>query len=426
LTKERELLLRGDVQPLAATPSESSVRSATAPDRARCDGVVCFAGVDWWYHSRGHSECQIVSRLASRVPVVWVNSIGMRAPSPGKTELAVRRWLRKLRSTVKGVRRDSSGMWIVSPIFVPRYTPRAVELNGMLLSAQVDLLCRGLGVRRPSVWATIPTVAGAVERRRWTSVVFNRCDAFSTFPEVDAALIQSLEERLLSRADHVLYVNRLLFERERSRVRDARWIGHGVDFEHFASARGSRDAATAPMALRSLRRPIVGYYGALDDYTIDLDLLVKTARRIRPATLLLVGFLAMDIRKLLAEPNVVHFGPVPYADLPAWAAQFDVAIMPWQKSQWIEGCNPIKLKEYLALGFPIVTTRFRELEPYESLVYGADSHDEFLRGIDAALAESDASLVASRRRAVAEDSWDALADRAAQLLGVPPAIPEGV
>src|SRR5262249_53208260 len=151
---------------------------------------------------------------------------------------------------------------------------------------------------------------------------------------VDAPLIQSLEERLLARADHVLYVNRILFERERSRVRDAHWIGHGVDYEHFAGARG--DAAPAPMALRSLRRPIVGYYGALDDYTIDLDLLVKTARRIRPATLLLVGFLAMDIRKLLAEPNVVHLGPVPYAELPAWAAQFDVAIMPWRRNEWIE------------------------------------------------------------------------------------------
>jgi hypothetical protein len=166
------------------------------------DGIVCFAAVDWWYHNRGHSECQILSRLARRVPVLWVNSIGMRAPSPGKTELVLHRYVRKLKSTVKGLRRDqASGMWVYSPIFVPRYTRRMVELNGRLVHAQVSLLCRKLRVRRPAVWATIPTCAPAVERGNWSRVLFNRSDEFSAFPEADAALIAPLEQRLLRRAD---------------------------------------------------------------------------------------------------------------------------------------------------------------------------------------------------------------------------------
>ncbi|MBI1849673.1 MAG: glycosyltransferase [Planctomycetes bacterium] len=413
------------MQPLMNATDEAPAifagdRQATKGKVATCDGVVCYAGVDWWYHNRGHSECQIISRLAKRVPVVWVNSIGMRTPVLGKTELAFRRYFRKIKSTLKGVRRDPSGMRVVSPLFIPRYSKRAVEANGVLLSAQVRLLCRWLGIRRPSAWVTVPTTVAAVERGRWQSIVFNRCDAFSTFPEVNSKLIQSLEHRLLDRADHVIYVNRLLYEHERPRVKSAEYIGHGVDFDHFARARSARDRRLAPDAILALHRPIIGYYGSLDDYTIDLDLLVKVARHVSPATLLLIGFEAMDLRRLLAEPNVVYLGPVPYGELPAYAAQFDVAIMPWQRNEWIEGCNPIKLKEYLALGFPIVTTRFRELEPYEHLVYAANTHEEFLRGIDRALVECDCDLVASRRRAVAQDSWDALADRVADLLLVPP------
>ncbi len=75
----------------------------------------------------------------------------------------------------------------------------------------------------------------------------------------------------------------------------------------------------------------------------------------------MIGPKAMDISRLQAEPNVVYLGPVQYAKLPAYAAQFNVALMPWLQNEWIKGCNPIKLKEYLALGFPVVAMRFPEL-----------------------------------------------------------------
>ena len=73
--------------------------SATANEPS--DSIVAFGGIDWWYHNRGHSECQILKRLADEMPVLWINSIGMRAPSPGKTELPMNRYIRKLKSTLK-------------------------------------------------------------------------------------------------------------------------------------------------------------------------------------------------------------------------------------------------------------------------------------------------------------------------------------
>jgi hypothetical protein len=406
--------------------STASARPTDAPSapvrsaQAAADGVVCFAAVDWWYHNRGHSECQIMSRLAKRAPVLWVNSIGMRAPAPGKTELVLHRYVRKLKSTLKGLRRDEgTGMWVYSPIFIPKYSRGMVELNGRLVGAQVRALLRKLKIRRPAVWATVPTCAPMVERGRWAASVWNRSDEFSAFPEADASLIAPLEQRLLRACDHAVYVNRLLFERERGSVKSAEFIGHGVDFEHFAGARpGVNPPDECPEELRSLPRPIVGFYGALDDYTVDLELLIKAARHIKPATLLIIGPKAMDISRLEAEPNVKYLGPVPYAALPKYAAQFDVALMPWLQNDWIKGCNPIKLKEYLSLGFPVVSINFHELEQYAHLVYGADSHDEFLQGINRALEERDPALVEQRRAAVRNDSWDALADRAAKLLGL--------
>jgi len=385
------------------------------------DGVVCYAGLDWWYHNRGHSECQIMRRLARRVPVLWVNSIGMRLPTPGKTELTLARYARKLRSTLKGLRRDPCGLWVYSPLFVPRYSPAAVELNGRLLDLQVRWLRRRIGIRRPSLFITMPTACAAAERSQYVRTVFNRADAFSEFPEVDSRLIAGLEARLLACADEVLYVSDVLFERERTRARRAHFLDHGVDFEHFASARSaSGPCRPAPEAIADLPRPLIGFYGALDDYVIDLDLMVRVARAFPKATLLVIGPKAMEIGRLLAEPNVCYLGPVPYEQLPEYAAHFNVGIMPWLQNEWIRGCNPIKLKEYLALGFPIVSMRFPQLASYEDLVHAVDDADAFVRAVAAALATDDPAAAERRRASVRNASWDAIADRVGELLQLSP------
>lgn len=384
---------------------------------ATVNGVVCFAGVDWWYHNRGHSECQIMKRLGARMPVLWVNSIGMRLPSSGKTELPLRRYLRKLRSTLKFLRRDASGMWVYSPLFVPIYKPWAFKLNGILLALQIKPICTWIRLRKPAVFITVPTAAMAAERVAKGKMVFNRSDEFSAFREADADAIRPLELRLLSRSDTVIYVNRGLLEREQSLTRDARYLGHGVDWTHFAV---ERENTIAPDAIKSLPKPIVGFYGALDDYTVDLELMIKVARHLKQGTLLVIGPKAMDISRLEAEPNVRYLGPIPYADLPTYAAHFDVALMPWLQNEWIAACNPIKLKEYLAMGFPVVTTKFAELKPYEHLVYPAATHEQFLAGVDCALVENDPAQREQRRQSVRADSWDAAADRVAEMLNLPP------
>ena len=386
------------------------------------DGVVCYAALDWWYHNRGHSECQIMRRLARRVPVLWVNSIGMRLPTTGKTELTLARYARKLRSTLKGLRRDPCGLWVYSPLFVPRYSPAAVELNGRLLDLQVRWLRRRIGIRRPSLFITMPTACAAAERSQYVRTVFNRADAFSEFPEVDSRLIAGLEARLLARADEVLYVSDVLFERERTRARRAHFLDHGVDFEHFASARSaSGPCRPAPEAIADLPRPLIGFYGALDDYVIDLDLMVRVARAFPKATLLVIGPKAMEIGRLLAEPNVCYLGPVPYEQLPEYAAHFNVGIMPWLQNEWIRGCNPIKLKEYLALGFPIVSMRFPQLASYEDLVHAVDDAGAFVSAVAAALATDDPAAAERRRASVRNASWDAIADRVGELLRLSPA-----
>jgi len=376
------------------------------------DGVIAFAGVDWWYHNRGHSECQIMRRLGAEVPVLWVNSIGMRTPTPGKSDLVLRRYARKLRSTLKGLRRDESGMWVLSPLFIPRYTARWLRINGWFLRAQIRFACRRVGIHQPAVWITIPTAAHGIDKH-WRPIVFNRSDEFSAFPEVDHDLIAHLERNLLSGTDHVLYANHELMDSEVDVANQPEFLGHGVDFDHFAGGASLPE----PEGLSKLPRPLIGFYGALDDYTIDLDLMIATARGNPHATLLVIGPQQMDLDRLVNEPNVVYLGPVPYEELPAYSARFDIGIMPWLDNDWIRRCNPIKLKEYLATGFPIATTDFPELEPYRHLIHVGIGTDGFVSAVRSALDET-ADISELRRDSVRASGWDDIADRVAALLRV--------
>jgi glycosyltransferase involved in cell wall biosynthesis len=387
-----------------------------------CDSVVFWGNVDWWYHNRGHSTTRIATRIARRVPTLWVNSIAMRLPVPGRTEISFQRYARKLRSLCKGLQRDpDSGMWVYSPRFLPRYTPGGLEFNGKYVARQVTRVLQKLNLHHPAAWIAMPTIAPAVQRMTWRTTVFDRCDDFAAFPEADHDLVVEMENRLLQLCDHAAYVNTELFERERDKVAQAHLLGHGVDFARFANARPVDRALPEPPApLRDLPKPLVGFYGGLDDYRMDLPLMIAIARHIAPATLVLIGPKQMDLRKLLAEPNVKWVNQLPPQELPIYAAHFDVGIIPFLVNDFNLRCTPVKLKEYLALGYPTVAMRLPAFEPYNELIHLADSHEAFLASLDAALQEPDRiTRTQQRRDAVKSHSWDLIADRAAVMLRVP-------
>lgn len=99
-----------------------------------------------------------------------------------------------------------------------------------------------------------------------------------------------------------------------------------------------------------MHRPVVGFFGGLDDHTSDIALVTEAARRATDMTFVFVGSVSADVSGLRALPNVQLLGQRPYEQIPHYGKCFDVAIMPWRQNRWIQACNPIKLKEYLAVG----------------------------------------------------------------------------
>ena len=80
--------------------------------------------------------------------------------------------------------------------------------------------------------------------------------------------------------------------------------------------------------------------------------------------------------------------------------------MPWQRTEWIDVCNPIKLKEYLALGKPIISTPFNELNKYSDVVYCAETPEEFASQIKRALQENNDERIIARKKRVEAYTWE--------------------
>jgi len=379
------------------------------------DGMLCFGGVDWWYHNRAHSEIQIVRQLSNRIPVVFVNSLGMRMPRPKLSTQPWRRILRKLGSIAKGLRKVAPTMWVFSPLMLPPINNNLVrKINAHIIAAQIRIVLNIVGIRRWLTWVTIPTASYILEALPHSVTIFNRSDAFSKFPEACEEFIKSCEQKLLKNCELTLYVNRKLMAEDNGPEDRKYYLGHGVDYSRFASASGNGKIVHS--ALAHLNRPIVGFFGAIDDYTVDLKLLKFVVKSLPEMSFVLIGLSTLDISDLTSLSNVHYFGFKPYVEIPKFGASFDVGIMPWLQNEWIDYCNPIKLKEYLALGIPIVTTPIPQVDEYPGLLSVATTPQEFVEAIRTSLATNDEHSKLLRQKAVEKDSWSYKATEVLELV----------
>jgi glycosyltransferase involved in cell wall biosynthesis len=371
------------------------------------DSIVCFGGVDWWYHNRGHFDLQIMRELSRQVPVLYVNSIGMRFPTPREGATFWTRIARKLRSMRRGVVAVRERFHVYSPFHVPGRL--AQGLSAPVLAAQTRRAARRLGFRRPLLWVSNPVAFEVAGRLGEAGLVYCRTDRYEAFPGVDPGRIARYDAALKRAADLSVFCATALLEAEKAECRNPAFVDHGVDFDAFA--RGAE--LPEPDDLRAIPRPRVGFIGSIDEHTFDPELFRRVVELLPEFQFALVGATTLP-DGWLVQPNVHFLGQKPYEQVAAYPGHCDVLVMPWNQSAWIQACNPIKLKEYLAAGRPVVTTWFDELVRYPGSVRVARGAEEFAAAIRAASAAPDPPE--RLRERVRRETWSHQAERALALI----------
>src|SRR5262249_48347553 len=140
-------------------------------------------------------------------------------------------------------------------------------------------------------------------------------DELANFAGAPAGLAEA-ESRLLDRADVVFTGGRALYESKRDRNANVHCFPSAVESGHFAKALDGR--LTLPADISTLPRPILGYYGVVDE-RLDYELIAKLADARGVGSIVLIGpTTKVDPAQLPRRSNLHYLGQRAYADLPAY------------------------------------------------------------------------------------------------------------
>jgi len=375
-----------------------SVRARAGAART-FDGIICIGGSDWWYHNRGHFDLQIMRRIARQMPVLYVNSLGVRMPGLTHNGQFATRVSRKIKSLKRGLVNVENKFSVFSPMMVPGGI--GLKISSWALAPQIRMAARRCGINKPLLWVHCPAGAPLIDELGAAALVFQRTDRFEAFPEADAKLVGQQITKLKAAADLVIYAAEHLQNEEAHEVPRSMLVSHGVDFDTFSLAGKSKPRD--PIDMVTFPRPRVGFVGSIDAHTFDPELFLQVAAEVKEASFVMAGACSLP-DGWCTLGNVKFLGRKPYEEVARIMAACDVLIMPWNDSAWIKACNPIKLKEYLAVGRPIVTRDFPALDGFRDLVRSADTAQDFAAAIREALATPyDAE---PGRIRIAAQTWD--------------------
>ncbi len=349
--------------------------------------------------------------------VIFVNSISMGL-APIKSGELLPRVTRKLKSYAKLARTTDEGITVVSPAVIPFFGSRAATTtNRRLLTAQISTLAKRRGLSKPILWIAIPTAVDVIGHLDESLIVYHvsdKYDANTMDHATDPEFIRKLHERAIDAANLVFYSSRKLFS-EATRGREKSFLlEQAVDFDHWS--RISTHELPIAEAVARIPQPRIGYFGAIEPWLIDQDL-IKRASRERPDWNWI--FIGNKSRGLEIEnlPNVHFLPPVSYEELPNYAAGFDVCVLPWNiELPFTSYGSAIKVREYLASGKPVVISPLPEYESMSNVLRIARSHEDFLRLVEDALQESGTQKLKARQDAVRDGTWDARAEWVSELV----------
>lgn len=356
-------------------------------------------GEDWGRHPS--STQHLINHLRHQFDVQWVNSIGLRAPSLSAKDFKrindklMQWWQPAIPGTEAQMRPPRK---LIKPMVLPFHSsPCARWLNRKLFSYQLHKVA-GNKQQRRVVWLSLPTAVTLLDVCDSDFVIYYVGDDFTALSGVDHQQAAVMEAELIERADLIVAVSDSLLARmpkDKCRV-----LPHGVDWDLFAKPKPK-----AP-ALEGLENT-VGFYGNIASW-VDLKLIREMALARPQYTFCMVGPVNTDISLIEGIDNIRLLPEVSHQALPGYSQHWDVSILPFVQNAQIQACNPLKLREYLAAGSPIVTTEFPALKPYRHLMYVATAQT-FLHRIDFAMclnALQKQDLKSRMQGTVMHESWE--------------------
>lgn len=374
--------------------------------------IVCFAK-DW--NEDPTSNNHVMRQLARHNKVLWLNSIATRTPNLASSG-DVSKIFRKLRSFAQGPVHIENGLDVYTPMVVPLpHNPVATRVNEQILRTSIGLLRRRRDMKDFQLWTFLPTTGKYIGKMGEAFTVYYCIDEWSHFSNLPKERIVAMEEDLCRRSDIVFATATRLLERRAHLNPETHLALHGVDREHFARALGPETKLAEDLV--GLPKPIIGFIGLIQDW-VDLELIRYLAERRKDWTIVLVGKSLVDLSPVQGLANVKILGRRPYESLHEYCKGFDIGFIPFVKNELTLNVNPIKLREYLSAGLPVVSTDIPEVARYvsshagmENMCAVATEREEFHDAIERLLGSDSPAARKMRSEAMREETWERVVEK---------------
>lgn len=363
---------------------------------------IVYFGNQWNAENKTSSH-HIAEQLARQHKLLYIECPGLRAPK--STGRDIKKLFSKLASALKPPRKIHDHLEVYTLFQLPFHKYALVRtLNKYLISGILKTLLWTRGIKKPVLWFVIPHLYMVPKTLPDALSVYYCIDDYAALPDVDIDSVSQMDEIMTRSADLVFVASETLLEKKRALNPQVEVSHHGVDFEHFN--RVYRGEITQLPADIPVQKPVIGFFGLIEEW-IDLDLIHSLASARPDWQFLMIGRVAVANNPCAALANVHFVGRRDFTELPDYAAGFDVAILPYKLNQQVINSNPIKLREYLATGKPVVSVNFPQVSHYADVVSIADNYSEYLAAIEHELQTDSAEKQAARVASVRDATWDA-------------------
>jgi hypothetical protein len=157
--------------------------------------------------------------------------------------------------------------------------------------------------------------------------------------------------------------------------------------------------------MQRLKRTSSGFFGLIADW-VDLELIKFLAVSRPDCSFVLLGKVSTDVSLFDGLGNVHLLGQKPYEALPGYTKAFDLAILPFVTNELTIASNPLKLREYVAAGLPVVSSAIPEAEKLKHTVRIGHDRTEFLAHVNAILESGRTGPQMEISHQMDAESWD--------------------
>ncbi len=384
-------------------------KNADVSKMLRGRDILCFSH-DWTGDPL--SKTHLMRVLSKDNRILWINAIANRMPTTSSKDVS--RIYKKLRAFAEPVREVEPNIFVLNPLAFPSYGNETIlRINRGFLASQVKKAMGALNFKNVVNMVFNPAAGMIAGRLGESELIYYCVDEYTAFTGASNGL-REIENDLFRRADLVIVSAERLYDSKKDFNPHTYVIRHGTDWRHFRTALDP--ALDIPADIRDLPRPIIGFHGLLADW-VDFELIKKTAEAFKEGSVVLIGKIAVDAEqkvKILNDVTNIHFlGRKPYSELPAYCKAFDAALNPFTINELTLAANPLKVREYLAAGLPVISTDIPEVRVLEDCHVGVD-HDDFIEKVVQALADPKPREKVSD--GVAHEGWEAKVDELREVL----------